>query len=217
MNFNLSPKQNDPQRLLKLNGVPREFWLGAEEINQIISAIKHLLGEEDELYKGEFPVMEALEFKYPNPDPGSYAQIKGNPNQEAIWDASNYKWIIKGDWQPAPSLEESVKYFQNFSYFPQEGFEDELYIDKEAAKIYLWDDFEELYITEIQDYGDKNTTHEQSTPSSVWTINHNMGKYPSVTIIDSAGSEVEGEVVHTNENSLKIIFGSGFSGIATLN
>jgi len=146
MNFDLSPKQDDPQRLLKLNGVPREFWLSAEEINLIIRAIKQLLGEDDSLYKGEFPVLPALEFEHPNPDPGSYAQIEGDPNQEAIWDNTNFKWVISGIWEPTQSAVESIRYFENFAAFPNQGFEDELYLDKEEANIYIWDDFEELYI-----------------------------------------------------------------------
>ncbi|MBO2546082.1 hypothetical protein J0871_16825 [Salegentibacter sp. BDJ18] len=146
MEFNIQPKQDDPQRLLKLNGVDKAFWLGAEEINLMIRAIKQLLGEDDSLYKGEHPNLEAVTFYHPNPEPGSYAQIEGDPNQEAIWDNSNGKWIISGDWQEPTPAQESINYEENFASFPPEGFEDELYVDKEEAKIYIWDDFEGLYI-----------------------------------------------------------------------
>lgn len=65
--------------------------------------------------------------------------------------------------------------------------------------------------------GDRYFHHQQITPSTVWTINHNMGKYPSVTVIDSAGSVVEGAVEHINEYTLKIYFSAAFGGDAYLN
>ena len=64
---------------------------------------------------------------------------------------------------------------------------------------------------------DKNYVHDQGTASNVWTINHNLGKYPSITVFDSAGTQVEGEVVFTDLNNLTITFNGGFSGTATLN
>ena len=64
---------------------------------------------------------------------------------------------------------------------------------------------------------DKNYLHIQGVASDEWVINHNLDKYPSVTVIDSSGSEVIGEVTHIDKNNLKIKFAGGFSGKATLN
>lgn len=64
---------------------------------------------------------------------------------------------------------------------------------------------------------DKNYLHIQSVASDEWTINHNLNKYPSVSVIDSANNEVIGEVTHIDKNNLKIKFAGGFSGKATLN
>ena len=38
-------------------------------------------------------------------------------------------------------------------------------------------------------------TFTQPTPSASWSVTHNMNKYPSVTIVDSAGNIVEGETI----------------------
>lgn len=64
---------------------------------------------------------------------------------------------------------------------------------------------------------DQNYLHTQSVASDEWSINHNLGKYPSVAVIDSAGSEVIGEVEYIDLNNLKIKFAGSFSGKATLN
>lgn len=56
----------------------------------------------------------------------------------------------------------------------------------------------------------------QATPSSEWIINHNLGCYPSVTVIDSSGRQVEGGVSYETINKIKIEFSGGFSGKAIL-
>ena len=58
---------------------------------------------------------------------------------------------------------------------------------------------------------------EQGTPSNTWILNHNLGKFPSVTIVDSAGSVVIGEVVYLSENTCIVKMSSSFSGTAYLN
>lgn len=67
------------------------------------------------------------------------------------------------------------------------------------------------------DVGDANYTHKQTEASSEWTIVHNLNKYPAVSIIDSAGEEVIGNVVYDSTNQVTIIFNGAFKGTATLN
>lgn len=64
---------------------------------------------------------------------------------------------------------------------------------------------------------DKNYVHNQLAPSSAWSITHNLGKYPSVTVIDSSNMIVIGEVEYTSLNSVIVSFSSAFSGTAYLN
>lgn len=64
---------------------------------------------------------------------------------------------------------------------------------------------------------DKNYLHIQDVASDEWVINHEMNKYPTVTVIDSANNEVIGEVEYIDENNLKVKFTGSFSGKATLN
>ena len=60
-------------------------------------------------------------------------------------------------------------------------------------------------------------THNQAVPSASWVINHNLGRKPSVTVIDSAGDECAGLVDYTSSNSLTLTFSAAFSGYAYLN
>lgn len=64
---------------------------------------------------------------------------------------------------------------------------------------------------------DASYLHRQVDPADTWTINHDLGKYPSVTIVDSAGDEVEGNVNHISNTQVVISFSAPFSGRAFLN
>ena len=59
--------------------------------------------------------------------------------------------------------------------------------------------------------------HDQQVASTTWTVNHNMNKYPSVNIVDSANDEVTGEVKYNSLNQITITFTAAFSGKAYLN
>lgn len=58
---------------------------------------------------------------------------------------------------------------------------------------------------------------DQGVPSTTWTVTHNLGKKPSVSVEDSAHNLVEGDVDYTDNDSLTISFGLPFSGSAFLN
>ncbi len=64
---------------------------------------------------------------------------------------------------------------------------------------------------------DKNYVHTQGTPSATWNIVHNLGKYASVTIVDSTNTVVHGEVEYIDTNEVEITFRAAFSGEAYLN
>ena len=58
--------------------------------------------------------------------------------------------------------------------------------------------------------------HTQSTPSTTWTINHNLGYRPSVELLNTGSQEIEGDVVHTSVNQTVVTFTSAVAGQARL-
>ena len=56
----------------------------------------------------------------------------------------------------------------------------------------------------------------QSSVSSTWSITHQLGGRPSVTIVDSSGTVVYGEVRYNSNTSITVLFSSPFSGFAYL-
>lgn len=65
--------------------------------------------------------------------------------------------------------------------------------------------------------GDLNYTHVQNIAASVWTITHNLNKYPAVGVEDSSGQPIIGAVEHLSINQLTITFSSAVAGQAFLN
>lgn len=64
---------------------------------------------------------------------------------------------------------------------------------------------------------DKTFVYNQATSSDIWEITHNLNKYPAVTVVDSGGSVVIGEIVYIDKNNVRITFTSAFSGKAYFN
>lgn len=65
--------------------------------------------------------------------------------------------------------------------------------------------------------GDKNYYHTQGTPAAEWVIEHNLGKYPSVTVVSSAGEEIYCDKTFLSMNKVVLNFGTAISGAAFLN
>jgi len=58
---------------------------------------------------------------------------------------------------------------------------------------------------------------EQGETSDVWRINHNLGKYPSVTLVDSANTQFVAQVEYIDENNCVVYMNGATKGKAYLN
>ncbi len=64
---------------------------------------------------------------------------------------------------------------------------------------------------------DKNYLHVQGSPASSWNVTHSLNKYPAITIFDSSGNQVEGDVTYSSLNQVVLTFSAAFAGTATFN
>jgi hypothetical protein len=58
--------------------------------------------------------------------------------------------------------------------------------------------------------------YEQQVPSATWVVTHNLGRLPSVTVIDSGDNIVIGDILFLNNNQVEISFTGSFAGKAYL-
>lgn len=65
--------------------------------------------------------------------------------------------------------------------------------------------------------GDLHYLHRQDVSSDVWTIHHNMGKNPSILVLDSAGTRIIGAEEYPDLSTTIVRFSAAFSGTADCN
>ena len=95
------------------------------------------------------------------------------------------------------------------------------YVDTHSGGISPFVPTEEITAETIQDAIEQvrelsRYVHVQSSAATTWTITHNLKMYPSVTVVDSGGTHVMGEVTYTTLNTASVSFTSPFSGKAYL-
>jgi hypothetical protein len=79
------------------------------------------------------------------------------------------------------------------------------------------DKFYGMSLHASDDNADKNYVFTQPVPSVLWTINHNLNKFPAVTVVNINNVTMYGNVNYLDLNNLEIEFSAGFSGKAYMN
>ncbi len=64
---------------------------------------------------------------------------------------------------------------------------------------------------------DKTYRHVQIVAIDTWVINHNLGKYPTVAVVDTSGAVMIGELHYTTLSKVTITFSAAVSGEAYCN
>lgn len=65
--------------------------------------------------------------------------------------------------------------------------------------------------------GDLHLTFIQSMASATWTINHSLGKNPSVVVVDDSDVEIIGDIEYVTSNQIVIRFSEAITGKVYLN
>lgn len=76
-----------------------------------------------------------------------------------------------------------------------------------------------LYVS-VQDQHiryDANFVYVQDSANDTWTINHNLGKFCSVTVVDDNDEVIYGNVDYVTANQLTVTFNAQITGKAYLN
>jgi hypothetical protein len=64
---------------------------------------------------------------------------------------------------------------------------------------------------------DKSFVFTQGTTSTSWEVVHNLDKFPSITVVDTANTVVFGEYIYNSLNKVTLNFKNAFAGKAYLN
>lgn len=74
-----------------------------------------------------------------------------------------------------------------------------------------------IAVYEEELHSDRNYLHIQEAANQTWTVNHNLGKYPSCEVMSETGHVINCDKQHTSINQTILNFGEPFSGIAIFN
>ena len=67
------------------------------------------------------------------------------------------------------------------------------------------------------DAEDKTFVFTQGVPAVQWTVQHNLNKFPSVSVVNNNNIVINGEVTYIDINNVQLDFSAGFAGKAYLN
>jgi hypothetical protein len=73
-----------------------------------------------------------------------------------------------------------------------------------------------IQIDEIEGF-DSHFEFTQGVPATTWDITHNLNKFPSITVVDTASTTVVGSYEYINKNRVILSFSGPFAGKAFLN
>ncbi|WP_228895608.1 hypothetical protein [Acidovorax sp. Leaf73] len=65
--------------------------------------------------------------------------------------------------------------------------------------------------------GGMTYTHTQAIATAVWTVAHNLGRRPSVSVTDHLGNVVHADVRYLDDDMVQITHGSALIGFAYCN
>ena len=69
----------------------------------------------------------------------------------------------------------------------------------------------------VQEQVRENYVHDQQVASNTWVVIHELDKFPSVSIVNTANQAVVGDITYNTLNQLTITFTSQISGKAYIN
>ena len=67
------------------------------------------------------------------------------------------------------------------------------------------------------DAEDKTFIFTQAVAATTWNIQHNLSKFPSVSVVNNNNIVINGEITYIDNNNVQLNFSAGFSGKAYLN
>ena len=79
------------------------------------------------------------------------------------------------------------------------------------------DKFYDFAVFTLSSAGAPTYVFSQNTPATTWEITHNLGKFPSITVIDTGNTVVNGEYNYTSNIKVTLNFSAAFAGKAYLN
>ncbi len=211
----------------------KDAWIGTESSNRLT---RNFTAEAVAKYlniKGKISISAQMVFKFDNDN-----LISGTFNGPA--DGATFASVTTMELSIMDNSSQNVVAFMNYlvgndilineqnnistfghyninSYTPNGDFYTLALTNKKGEGTLVKDKFYDFAVFTLSTQGAPTFIFNQGVPASTWNIQHNLGKFPSITVIDTAGTVVTGQYTYIDNNNVTLTFSAGFAGKAYLN
>jgi len=211
----------------------KDAWIGTESSNRLT---RNFTAEAVAKYlniKGKISISAQMVFKFDNIDqvPGTFngpadgATFASVTTMElSVSDSSNQNVVAFMDYIVGNDIlineQNDISTFGHYtidSYTPNGNFYTLALTNKKGEGALVKDTFYDFAVFTLSTQGVPTFIFNQGVPATTWSITHNLGKFPSITVIDTGNTVVTGEYTYVDNNNVVLTFSAGFAGKAYLN
>lgn len=211
----------------------KDAWIGTESSNRLT---RNFTAEAVAKYlniKGKISISAQMVFKFDNDN-----LISGTFNGPA--DGATFASVTTMELSIMDNSSQNVVAFMNYlvgndilineqnnistfghytidSYTPNGDFYTLALTNRKGEGTLVKDKFYDFAVFTLSSQGTPTFVFNQGVPASTWNIQHNLGNFPSITVVDTAGTVVMGQYDYVDNNNITLTFAAGFAGKAYLN
>jgi|TARA_R110000824_G_scaffold296078_2_gene484384 hypothetical protein len=211
----------------------KDAWIGTESSNRLT---RNFTAEAVAKYlniKGKISISAQMVFKFDiaNQVPGTFNGPADGATFASITtmelstiDASGQNVVAFMDYIVGNDIliseQKDISTFGHYtidSYTPNGNFYTLALTNKKGEGALVQDTFYDFAVFTLSTQGVPTFIFNQGVPATTWSITHNLGKFPSITVIDTGNTVVTGEYTYVDNNNVILTFSAGFAGKAYLN
>jgi len=226
--------------MARISSYPRDLdvndqdaWIGTESSNRLT---RNFTAEAVAKYlniKGKISISAQMVFKFDNANlasgtfngPADGATFASITTMElSIMDRSSQNVVAFMDYIVGNDIlinqQNNISTFGHYtidSYTPNGNFYTLALTNKKGEGALVQDTFYDFAVFTLSTQGVPTFIFNQGVPASTWNIQHNLGKFPSITVVDTAGTVVIGQYDYVDNNNITLTFAAAFAGKAYLN
>jgi hypothetical protein len=227
--------------MARISSYPRDLevtdgdaWVGTESSNRLTRNFTAAAVAKYLNIKGKISISAQMVFKFTQTNPPASGQFSGPANDSNIAaittmqisnvDASGQDTVKFMEYLVGNNIliseQNNISLFGHFTI-------DSYTLNNNVATLNLTNlfgngvlDLNKFYdfaVFTLSSQGAPTFVFTQGIPATTWNIQHNLGKFPSVSVINNNDVVINGEVTYIDNNNVQLNFSAGFTGKAYLN
>lgn len=227
--------------MARISSYPRDLevndgdaWVGTESSNRLT---RNFTAEAVAKYlniKGKISISAQMVFKFTQTDPPANGQFSGLANNTAFTAVTTVD--ISGVDVSNQNTVQFMQYIVGNNILISEQNDISKFghytIDSYTAKGNVYtlvltsifgngnldlNKFYDFAVFTLSSQGAPTFVFTQGVAATTWNITHNLGKFPSVSVVNNNDIVINGEVTYIDNNNVQLNFSAGFIGKAYLN